>query len=57
MIDIENAETLMVYDAMGKIVMTKEINSTTKSIPINLNTGIYIITTNNQNIYSKIFIK
>ena len=56
-VDIENAETLMVYDAMGKIVMTKEINSTTKSIPINLNTGIYIITTNNQNIYSKIFIK
>ena len=56
-VDIENAETLMVYDAMGKIVMTKEINSTTKRIPANLNTGIYIITTKDQNVYSKIVVK
>ena len=55
--DIENTETITIYDAMGKIVMTQKIDSTTKSIPINLTSGIYIVTNKNQNIYSKIVIK
>ena len=56
-LNIETAETITIYDAMGKMVMTREINSTTKSIPINLTPGIYIVTNKNQNIYSKIVIK
>ena len=55
--DIENLTAITIYDAMGKMVMTREINSTTKSIPINLTPGIYIVTNKNQNIYSKIVIK
>lgn len=55
--DIENTETITIYDAMGKIVMTQKVDSTTKSIPINLTPGIYIVTNKNQNIYSKIVIK
>ena len=56
-LDIKTAETITIYDAMGKIVMTQKVDSTTKSIPLNLTTGIYIVTNKNQNIYSKIVIK
>ena len=35
----------------------EDVDITTKSIPLNLTSGIYIVTTKNQNIYSKIVIK
>ena len=51
-IDFDGDESLAIYDAMGKRVMVKEIDSATKSIPLNLKQGIYIVTNKNQNIYS-----
>ena len=56
-IDFDGDESLAIYDAMGKRVMVKEIDSATKSIPLNLKQGIYIVTNKNQNIYSKIVVK
>ena len=56
-IDFDGDESLAIYDAMGKRVMVKEIDSATKSIPLNLKLGIYIVTNKNQNIYSKIVVK
>ena len=54
-VNFETDETIKIYDNMGKIIMTKNINSNTKSIPLNLNSGVYIITT--QNSQTKIIIK
>ena len=56
-VDFEGDERIDIYDAMGKRVMAKNVDSTTKSIPLNLTSGIYVVTTKNQNIYSKIVVK
>ena len=56
-IDFEGDVNVVIYNTMGKIVMTPNIDSSTKSIPLNLTSGIYIVTNKNQNIYSKIVIK
>ena len=56
-VDIENAEMIMVYDAVGKNIMTKEVDLETKSISLNLNSGIYIVMTKSGNRYAKIVVK
>lgn len=56
-VDVENAEMIMVYDAVGKNIITKEVNLETKSISLNLNSGIYIVMTKNGNRYAKIVVK
>ena len=56
-VDIENAEMIMVYDAVGKNIITKEVDLETKSISLNLNSGIYIVMTKNGNRYAKIVVK
>ncbi|MBQ5926207.1 MAG: T9SS type A sorting domain-containing protein, partial [Paludibacteraceae bacterium] len=48
---------IVIYDAMGKMVMRKKVDSATKSIPLNLTSGIYIVTSKSQNIHSKIVVK
>ena len=56
-VNFERDGSVVVYDAMGKMVMINEIDPATKSIPLNLISGIYIVTSKNQNIYSKIVVK
>ena len=56
-VDIDNAEMIMVYDAVGKNIITKEVDLETKSISLNLNSGIYIVMTKNGNRYAKIVVK
>ena len=56
-IDFEGDVNVVIYNTMGKIVMSPNIDSSTKSIPLNLTSGIYIVTNKNKNIYSKIVIK
>ena len=56
-VDVENAEMIMVYDAVGKNIMTKEVDLETKSISLNLNSGIYIVMTKSGNRYAKIVVK
>ena len=56
-VDIENVEMIMVYDAVGKNIITKEVDLETKSISLNLNSGIYIVMTKNGNRYAKIVVK
>jgi hypothetical protein len=56
-VDVENAEMIMVYDAVGKNIITKEVDLETKSISLNLNSGIYIVMTKNGNRYAKIVVK
>ncbi len=56
-VNFEGNESVVIYDAMGKMVMIKEIDLATKSIPLNLISGVYIVTSKNQNIYSKIVVK
>ena len=54
-IDFETNETITIYNNIGKTIMRKSVDSNTKSIPLNLIPGIYIVTT--QNSQTKIIIK
>ncbi len=56
-VNFEGDEKITIYDTMGKVVMSTTINADTKSISLNLNAGIYIVTNKNQNIYSKFVVK
>ena len=56
-VNFECDEIITIYDTMGKVVMSTTINADTKSISLNLNAGIYIVTNKNQNIYSKFVVK
>ena len=56
-VNFEGDEIITIYDTMGKVVMATTINADTKSISLNLNAGIYIVTNKNQNIYSKFVVK
>ena len=58
--DIENAETITIYDTMGKMVINSTITSEIKQFPIDLNRGIYIVhfsINNQQAIHTKIVVK
>ena len=56
-VNFEGDEIITIYDTMGKVVMATTINADTKSLSLNLNAGIYIVTNKNQNIYSKFVVK
>ena len=59
-LDVENPMAITIYDAMGKMVVNRELTAGTKAISLDLNMGIYIvkITTDNQkSIHSKIVVK
>ena len=56
-VNFEGDEIITIYDTMGKVVMSTAINADTKSISLNLDAGIYIVTNKNQNIYSKFVVK
>ena len=56
-VDFAGVGVIVIYDAMGKMVMRKKVDSPTKSIPLNLTSGIYIVTSKSQNIHSKIVVK
>ena len=56
-VDFAGDGDIVIYDAMGKMVMRKKVDSATKSIPLNLTSGIYIVTSKSQNIHSKIVVK
>lgn len=58
--NIENPTIITIYDTMGKMVMNYTVASDTKSLPLTLNSGIYIakITTDKQqSVLSKIIVK
>ena len=56
-VDFEEYESIDVYDAMGKRIMTKEIDLGCKSISCNLNAGVYIVKAKNSNRHAKIVVK
>ena len=59
-LDVENPMAITIYDAMGKMVVNRELTAGAKAISLNLNMGIYVvkITTDNQkSIHSKIVVK
>ena len=58
--DVENAEIITIYDAMGKMVVNRELTAGAKAISLDLNAGIYIVnisTDNQQSIRTKIIVK
>ena len=58
--DIKNAETITIHDAMGKMIINRTITSGIKQLPLNLNSGVYIIhfsSNNQQTIHTKIMVK
>ena len=59
-LDVENPMAITIYDAMGKMVVNRELTAGAKAISLDLNMGIYVvkITTDNQkSIHSKIVVK
>ena len=59
-IDVENIETITIYDAMGKMIINQAIAVGIKQFPLNLNSGTYIVhfSINNQQVIStKIVVK
>ena len=59
-IDVENIETITIYDAMGKMIINQAIATGIKQFPLNLNSGIYIVhfsINNQQVIRTKIVVK
>ena len=58
--DVENAEIITIYDAMGKMVVNRELTAGAKAISLDLNVGIYIVnisTDIQQSIRTKIIVK
>ena len=58
--DAENTEMITIYDAMGKMVVNRELIAGAKAISLDLNAGIYIVnisTDNQQSIRTKIIVK
>ena len=58
--DIENTETITIYDAMGKMIINCTVTSGIKQLPLNLNSGVYIVhfsSNNQQVIHTKIMVK
>ena len=58
--DIENTETITIYDAMGKMIINCTETSGIKQLPLNLNSGVYIVhfsSNNQQVIHTKIMVK
>ena len=58
--DAENTEMITIYDAMGKMVVNRELTADAKAISLDLNAGIYIVnisTDNQQSIRTKIIVK
>ena len=59
-LDVENLMGITVYDAMGKMVVNRELTAGVKAISLDLNMGVYIVnivTDNKQSIRSKIVVK
>lgn len=58
--DVETAANIVLYDAMGKMVVNTTLASGIKSLPLALNSGIYIVsitTDSGQTIRTKIVVK
>ena len=59
-LDVENPMAITIYDAMGKMVVNRELTAGAKAISLDLNAGIYIVnisTDNQQSIRTKIIVK
>ena len=59
-IDVETPMAITIYDAMGKMVVNRELTAGAKAISLDLNAGIYIVnisTDKQQSIYAKIVVK
>ena len=59
-LDVENPMAITIYDAMGKMVVNRELTTGAKAISLDLNAGIYIVnisTDNQQSIRTKIIVK
>ena len=60
MFDVENVTDITIYDAMGKIVVNRELTAGVKAISLDLNMGVYIVcisTDKPQYFHSKIVVK
>ena len=60
MFDIENITNIVIYDAMGKMVVNRELTDGVNAISLDLNMGVYIVniaTDSQQSIRSKIVVK
>ena len=60
MFDVENVTNITIYDAMGKIVVNRELMAGVKAISLDLAMGVYIVcisTDKPQYFHSKIVVK
>lgn len=60
MFDFENVTNIAIYDAMGKMVVNRELTDGVNAISLDLNMGVYIVniaTDSQQSIRSKIVVK
>ena len=60
MFDFENITNIVIYNAMGKMVVNRELMDGVNAISLDLNMGVYIVniaTDGQQSIRSKIVVK